>query len=144
MKHENKIFEAAVSSVAFTMGVSENDIVKRKKNIAALTARQYIYNLLRTYSNMTLKTIGNLFGKTHSSVMEGINQFNNHSFCDKRYLSDYKKAELLFLQKLSDYDTSQIVGSLKKDDLDTLISRMELATQRLKELKTTYEKENKN
>jgi len=64
--------ERIVSVVCEHMNISENDIKSKKRSQDIATARQVIMYLLRKYTLLSLKSVGNTVGgRDHTTVMNG-------------------------------------------------------------------------
>ena len=64
--------ERITSIVCEHMGISENDILSKKRSQDIATARQIIMYLLRKYTVLSLKSVGNAVGgRDHTTVMNG-------------------------------------------------------------------------
>lgn len=64
--------ERIVAVVCEHMGISENDIKSKKRSQDIATARQIIMYLLRKYTVLSLKSVGNAVGgRDHTTVMNG-------------------------------------------------------------------------
>lgn len=64
--------ERIVSVVCEHMNISENDIKSKKRSQDIATARQIIMYLLRKYTLLSLKSVGNTVGgRDHTTVMNG-------------------------------------------------------------------------
>lgn len=64
--------ERIVSVVCEHLGISENDIKSKKRSQDIATARQVIMYLLRKYTLLSLKSVGDIVGgRDHTTVMNG-------------------------------------------------------------------------
>lgn len=77
-KTDKKSFTDIVEAVTSYFGVTEEDLISKKRNAKINEPRQIIMYLAKTTSDLTFKEIGNeLGGRDHSTVINGYEKINN-------------------------------------------------------------------
>ncbi len=66
--------EKIISEVARTYNVSENDILSNRRTASLALARQVAMYIARVSTDLSFKTIGESFGKDHSTVLHNVNK----------------------------------------------------------------------
>lgn len=94
-----------INFVCEQVNVPRKKVMSRGRFRELTTTRQMIYNILRIEYKMNLVTIGKLFKKDHTTIINGIKRHNDDLFSDVIYKERY--AELLFLLKLKQNEHGQ-------------------------------------
>lgn len=66
------IIEKIFNSVSNKYGINENEIKSKSRRREITTARHVVIYFIRKYTNYSLKQIGNLFGRDHTTILSSI------------------------------------------------------------------------
>ncbi len=66
------IIEKIFTSVSNKYGINENEIKSKSRRREITTARHVVIYFIRKYTNYSLKQIGNLFGRDHTTILSSI------------------------------------------------------------------------
>lgn len=73
-----------------------DELKRRERYRAIVTGRQMIMYLLREKTNMSLKAIGEIFGKDHTTIIHAVRTFSGHLKYDDAVKRDYQSV-IMFL-----------------------------------------------
>ena len=74
---QSKTVERIISKVASKYGMTSEDIKSRKKTKEIAYARHICIYIIRNITDMSLPTIGKIFGRDHSTVMASLSVIDN-------------------------------------------------------------------
>ena len=83
--------EKILSSVSKSYGVPIEDIKSKKKTENIANARHTSIYIIRNMTNLSLKEIGNIFGRDHSTVLSSLNKMETNIKTKNKTASDVKK-----------------------------------------------------
>jgi len=71
-QHENKLVNDCINHAAKLYNLKRDDLFNETRREPIIEARQYAMWLLRHSTGLTLKQIGDLFGKYHGTVLHSV------------------------------------------------------------------------
>lgn len=83
--------EKILNAVSKSYGVAIEDIKSKKKTENIANARHTSIYIIRNMTNLSLKEIGNIFGRDHSTVLSSLNKMETNIKTKNKTASDIKK-----------------------------------------------------
>lgn len=81
---------AVINCVCKHLKVDKGRVIRKGRKREVVHARFMIFYILRTYTRMSLKEVGDIFGRDHSTVIHGVSTFK-----DRYDTEDDTKADLV-------------------------------------------------
>jgi chromosomal replication initiation ATPase DnaA len=93
LKHREIRFEQVIKTVCEVMKVDRYKILTPNRSKELVFARNMCYHIFRRYFSLTLKEIGRVFERDHTTVIHGITTFQNDVDFMKVYKSQYEQVK---------------------------------------------------
>jgi chromosomal replication initiator protein len=93
LKHREVRFEQVIRKVCDVMKVDRYKILTPDRTKELVFARNMCYFIFRRYFSMTLKEIGQVFERDHTTVIHGITTFENDLGFMKLYKAQYEQVQ---------------------------------------------------
>ena len=82
---ENPIFDLVIRLVCEKLKVNREDVLSRSRKADFVGARTIIFYILCKYGDSTLKEIGRMFGKDHSTIIYARDTCQDYMDINKKY-----------------------------------------------------------
>ena len=91
---QNEIrFEQVIRTVCEVLQADKRKVLTPNRSKNLVFARNMCYFIFRRYFSMTLKEIGHSFDRDHTTVIHGIQTFQNDIDCIKYYKGQYEEVQ---------------------------------------------------
>jgi chromosomal replication initiator protein len=93
LKHNEIRFEQVIRTVCEVLQADKHKVLTPNRSKNLVFARNMCYFIFRRYFSMTLKEIGQSFDRDHTTVIHGIQTFQNDIDCIKYYKGQYEEVQ---------------------------------------------------
>ena len=93
LKHNEIRFEQVIRTVCEVLKADKLKVLTPNRSKNLVFARNMCYFIFRRYFSMTLKEIGQSFDRDHTTVIHGIQTFQNDIDCIKYYKGQYEEVQ---------------------------------------------------
>jgi chromosomal replication initiator protein len=93
LKHNEIRFEQVIRTVCEVLKADKRKVLTPNRSKNLVFARNMCYFIFRRYFSMTLKEIGQSFDRDHTTVIHGIQTFQNDIDCIKHYKGQYEEVQ---------------------------------------------------
>ena len=93
LKHNEIRFDQVIRTVCEVLQADKHKVLTPNRSKNLVFARNMCYFIFRRYFSMTLKEIGQSFDRDHTTVIHGIQTFQNDIDCIKYYKGQYEEVQ---------------------------------------------------
>jgi chromosomal replication initiator protein len=93
LKQNEVRFEQVIRTVCEVLQADKRKVLTPNRSKNLVFARNMCYFIFRRYFSMTLKEIGHSFDRDHTTVIHGIQTFQNDIDCIKYYKGQYEEVQ---------------------------------------------------
>lgn len=95
MTDTEMMVERVLTIVSFELNVPKSDILYKSRRMPERDARHISIHLIRNRTNLPLKSIGKIFNRDHSTIINSINSVNGWIKYDSKFNELYKRLDKL-------------------------------------------------
>jgi len=93
LKQTEVRFDQVIKTVCEVLQADKRKVLTPNRSKNLVFARNMCYFIFRRYFSMTLKEIGQSFDRDHTTVIHGIQTFQNDIDCIKYYKGQYEEVQ---------------------------------------------------